>query len=406
MGNNPIVNNSDMNEAHRAQLLKIIHQKELQNEICSRAELAKMTGLTQASITKIVASLIESGIVLETGIIKGSGNRRAIGLKLNSEKNCVIGVKFSRYMYTVGMFDISGKFYEQTEVEFDITDDPKIVLKDIKKLIREYLDKNENVVAIGMAVPGPYLKNEGHIAVVSQMMSWHDVNFLKEFENEFDKPFFIEQDANAGAMAEWWFGNHKKPMNTLAYFLMGEGVGSGIVENEKLLFGKQGAASEVGHISIDYRGPRCECGNYGCLELYCSTRVMLARAKEALPSIFTDKKHKRLDDYDVIFEAARKGDGAILDIMKEMAQYIAYGCVTLINAYNPDIIVIGDVISKAGDILLPQIKRIVEERTIPELFSQVDIMMSELSVDPTLYGAAAIATDRVLGKPSEYLTAK
>ena len=133
---------------------------------------------------------------------------------------------------------------------------------------------------------------------------------------------------------------------------------------------------------------------------------MLARAKKALPSIFTDKKHKRLDDYDVIFEAARKGDGAILDIMKEMAQYIAYGCVTLINAYNPDIIVIGDVISKAGDILLPQIKRIVEERTIPELFSQVDIMMSELSVDPTLYGAAAIATDRVLGKPSEYLTAK
>ncbi|SEL40975.1 MULTISPECIES: ROK family transcriptional regulator [unclassified Butyrivibrio] len=406
MDNNPIVNNSDMNEAHRAQLLKIIHQKELQNEICSRAELAKMTGLTQASITKIVASLIESGIVLETGIIKGSGNRRAIGLKLNSEKNCVIGVKFSRYMYTVGLFDISGKFYKQTEVEFDITDDPKIVLKDMKKLIREYLDKNENVVAIGMAVPGPYLKNEGHIAVVSHMMSWHDVNFLKEFENEFDKPFFIEQDANAGAMAEWWFGNHKKPMNTLAYFLMGEGVGSGIVENEKLLFGKQGAASEVGHISIDYRGPRCECGNYGCLELYCSTRVMLARAKEALPSIFTDKKHNRIDDYDVIFEAARKGDGAILDIMKEMAQYIAYGCVTLINAYNPDIIVIGDVISKAGDILLPQIKRIVEERTIPELFSQVDIMMSELSVDPTLYGAAAIATDRVLGKPSEYLTAK
>ncbi|WP_022761840.1 ROK family transcriptional regulator [Butyrivibrio sp. AD3002] len=406
MDNNPIVNNSDMNEAHRAQLLKIIHQKELQNEICSRAELAKMTGLTQASITKIVASLIESGIVLETGIIKGSGNRRAIGLKLNSEKNCVIGVKFSRYMYTVGLFDISGKFYKQTEVEFDITDDPKIVLKDMKKLIREYLDKNENVVAIGMAVPGPYLKNEGHIAVVSHMMSWHDVNFLKEFENEFDKPFFIEQDANAGAMAEWWFGNHKKPMNTLAYFLMGEGVGSGIVENEKLLFGKQGAASEVGHISIDYRGPRCECGNYGCLELYCSTRVMLARAKEALPSIFTDKKHNRIDDYDVIFEAARKGDGVILDIMKEMAQYIAYGCVTLINAYNPDIIVIGDVISKAGDILLPHIKRIVEERTIPELFSQVDIMMSELSVDPTLYGAAAIATDRVLGKPSEYLTAK
>ena len=403
---NPIINNSDLNEAHRAQIVKIIHQKEIQNEICSRAELAKMTGLTQASITKIVAPLIDEGIVIESGIIKGNGNRRAIGLKLNTENNRVIGVKFSRHMYMVGMFDISGKFYEQTETEFDIEKDPAIVLKDMKEQIRNYLDKYKDVVAIGMAVPGPYLKNEGHIAIVSRMLAWHDVNFVREFENEFNKPFFIEQDANAGAMAEWWFGNHKKPMNTLAYFLMGEGVGSGIVENEKLLLGKQGAASEIGHISIDVNGPRCECGNYGCLELYSSTQALLGRAKKAAPSLFTDKKLKRADEYELIFKAARDGNEAITELMNEMAGYIAYGCVTLINAYNPDIIVIGDVISKASDILLPEIKRIVEERTIPELYSQVDIVMSRLSVDPTLYGAAAIATDKVLGKPSQYLTAK
>ncbi|WP_026527891.1 ROK family transcriptional regulator [Butyrivibrio sp. VCD2006] len=406
MVKNPIINNSDLNEAHRAQIVKIIHQKEKQNEICSRAELAKMTGLTQASITKIVAQLIDEGIVIESGIVKGNGNRRAIGLKLNSENNLVVGVKFQRHMYTIGMFDISGKFYEQTETEFDIEKDPAIVLKDMKKQIRYYLDKYEDVVAIGMAVPGPYLRNEGHIAIVSRMLAWHDVNFVREFENEFSKPVFIEQDANAGAMAEWWFGNHKKPMNTLAYFLMGEGVGSGIVVNEEILLGKLGAASEIGHISIDVNGPRCECGNYGCLELYSSTQALLNRAKKAVPSLFTDKKLKRADEYELIFKAARDGNEVVTELMNEMAGYIAYGCVTLINSYNPDIIVIGDVISKASDILLPEIKRIVEERTIPELYSQVDIVMSELSVDPTLYGAAAIATDKVLGKPSQYLTAK
>jgi predicted NBD/HSP70 family sugar kinase len=92
--------------------------------------------------------------------------------------------------------------------------------------------------------------------------------------------------------------------------------------------------------------------------------------------------------------------------MNEIAEYIAYGCVTLINAYNPDIIVIGDVISKAGDILLPEIKRVARERAIPELYEEVEIVMSNLSIDPTLYGAAAIATDRVLSSPSRYLEAK
>ncbi len=130
MYKNSIVNNSDLNEAHRAQILRIIHQKEIQSEICSRAELAKITGLTQASITKIVAPLIDGGIVVETGSIKGSGNRRAIGLILNSENYRVVGVKFSRHLYTVGMFDISGKFYEKKESEFDIGMDPAIVLKD------------------------------------------------------------------------------------------------------------------------------------------------------------------------------------------------------------------------------------------------------------------------------------
>ncbi len=401
MNINPIVNNSDMNEAHRSLIVKILHQK----ETCSRAELAKITGLTQASITKIVSTLINDGIVFESGIIKGNGNRRAIGLRLNSEKNLVIAVKFSRFVFTIGVFDISGRLYTQTETEFDIEDDPKAVLENIKRQVRAFLDEYENAVAIGLAVPGPYLKAEGHIAIVSRMSAWHEVNFVEEFKDAFNRPLFIEQDANAGAMAEWWFGNHGRPLSTLAYMLVGEGVGSGIVIEDKLLLGKQGAASEIGHISIDIHGSRCECGNYGCLELYSSAPVLLGKAKKEMPSLFSDNSRKRSDEYDLIFSEARNGNKTAVKLLDEIAENIGYGCVTLINSYNPDIIIIGDVLSKAGDMILPKIKETVKERAIPELYSQVKIELSKLSVDPTLYGAAAIATDRVLSKPSEYLTA-
>ena len=394
-------NNSDLTEMNRSAIVKILQQR----DVCSRAEIAKITGLTQASITKITAVLIEMGIVSEVGTIKGNGNRRSIGLRLNAEEKQVIGVKFSRHMFAVGVFDISGKFYTMRETEFELEQDTREVLTDMKDQIHETLKKYKNVVAIGLALPGPYIREEGRIAMVTSMPKWHDINFIDEFKDEFNKPLFIEQDANAGALAEWWFGNHGRPLNTLAYFLAGEGVGSGIVENDNLLLGMQGVASEVGHISIDVNGPRCECGNYGCLELYCCASAMLERAKQEMPDFMNKKYKNRAEACGDVFEEARRGNRKAGKVVDEIANYLAYGCVTLINAYNPDIIVIGDIISMGGDLLLPTIKETVQPRVIPEMYEKVKIEFSKLSVDPTLYGAAAIATDRLLRKPSEYLKA-
>ncbi len=392
-------NTSDLTEMNRSAIVRILQQR----EVCTRAEIAKMMGLTQASITKLVAYLMDMGIVSEVGIVKGNGNRRSIGLRLNAEKNLVIGVKFSRHVFAIGVFDISGKLYTQSETEFSLDENTGKVLTAMKDQIRKLLDEYENVVAIGLALPGPYLRKEGRIAMVTRMPSWHNINFIDEFKNEFDKPVFIEQDANAGALAEWWFGDHGRPLSSLTYFLVGEGVGSGVVDHDSLLLGYQGIASEVGHISIDFNGGTCECGNKGCLELYCSTMALLKKAEKELPELFKEKYENRSEAVARIVEAARKGNEKAIRVLQEIATYIGYGCVTLINAYDPEIIVIGDSVSQGDEFILPTIKKIVEERTIPEVSSKVRIEISRLKVDPTLYGAAAIATDRVLRKPSEYL---
>ena len=276
----------------------------------------------------------------------------------------------------------------------------------MKKQIHELLNKYENVVAIGFAVPGPYLRKVGRIAMVTRMQSWQNVNFIDEFQNEFDKPVFIEQDANAGALAEWWFGNHGRPINSLAYFLAGEGVGSGIVDHDRLLLGNVGIASEIGHISIDVNGAKCECGNRGCLELYTSTTAMLKEAEEILPELFKEEYKNRWEACDRVFAAAKEGNAKAIRLVDKIAEYLGYGCVTLINAYDPEIIVIGDIMAQAGDLLLPTIEKIVKERTLPDISNNVQIKISKLTVDPTLYGAAAIATDKVLRKPSEYLVSK
>lgn len=395
-------NNSDLTEMNRSAVVKILQQR----EVCSRADIAKQMGLTQASITKIVAALMEMGIVSEVDSIKGSGNRRSIGLKLNADRHQIIGVKFSRHMFSVGVFDISGKIYTHSEIEYSIEQDQKSVLSAMKKQIHHMLEKYKNVVAIGLALPGPFLQDEGRIAVVTQMPTWHNINFIEEFKYEFNKPFFFVHDANAGALAEWWFGDHARPLHTLAYFLVGEGVGSGIIERGNLLLGVQGAASEIGHISVDVKGPRCECGNYGCLELYCSSPAMVKKAQQRVPECLSKGHQQSMDACNAIFKAARSGNAKALEVVQEVAEYIGYGCVTLINSYNPDIIVIGDIVSQGGDLLLPTIQEVVKQRVISELNSRVQIKISSLKVDPTLYGAAAIATDKVLQMPSAFLAVK
>lgn len=394
-------NNSDLTEMNRSAIVKILQQQ----EVCSRADIARQTGLTQAAITKIVASMMEMGIVSEVGIITGSDNRRSIGLRLNADRHQIIGVKFARQMFAVGVFDISGKIYTHTETKYPFEEDPKTVLSAMKKQIHDMLKSYENVVSIGLAVPGPYLREEGRIAVVTQMSAWHTINFIEEFKEEFNKPVFIEHDANAGALAEWLFGGHAQPLHTLAYFLVGDGVGSGIIERGRLFLGVQGTACETGHISVDAHGPRCECGNFGCLEMYCSAPAILKKVQERVPECLPSGNPQSSDACNAVFEAARAGNQKALDVVRETAEYIGYGCVTLINAYNPDIIIIGDVVSQGGDLLLPIIQEVVKQRVIPELHTKVQIKISDLKVDPTLYGAAATATDKVLKLPSRFSAA-
>ena len=382
-------NNSDLTEMNRSAVVKILQQQ----EVCSRADIARQTGLTQAAITKIVASMMEMGIVSEVGIITGGDNRRSIGLRLNADKHQIIGVKFARQMFAVGVFDISGKIYIHTETKFPFEEDPQKVLSAMKEQIHDMLKKYENVVSIGLAVPGPYLRDEGRIAVVTQMSAWHTINFIEEFKEEFNKPVFIEHDANAGALAEWLFGGHTQPLHTLAYFLVGDGVGAGIIERGRLFLGVQGTACETGHISVDVHGPRCECGNYGCLEMYCSAPAILKKVQERVPECLPSENPQSSDACTAVFEAARAGNQKALDVVRETAEY------------NPDIIILGDVVSQGGDLLLPIVQEVVRQRVIPELHTKVRIKISALKVDPTLYGAAATATDKVLQLPSKFSAA-
>ena len=391
-------NNRDLTERNRSAIVKILQQQ----GVCSRAEIARQTNLTQAAITKLVAVLLDMQLVLEVGNIKGRGNRRSIGLMLNAQGYRVLGVKLTRHMFSLGVFDLAGNLCWQQELAYAQEQTPSVTLAALKSEIHKALVAFGNIIAIGMAVPGPYLREEGKIASMTKLPMWHNVNFLEALKDEFDIPIYIAHDAKAGAMASWWFGQHAHSMRTLAYLLVGDGIGAGIVERGQILFGAHGAAGEIGHISMDVNGPRCECGNHGCFECYCTVPILWEQAKKQLGTALVDTTLASSQGIVAVFQLARAGNQQAMHWVEQAARYIGYGCITLMNAYNPDVIVIGDCIAQGGDLLLPTILHVVQSRVIPELYTKVKIQISDLSVDPTLCGAAAIATDRVMQTPSAF----
>ena len=376
---------ASVSESNRSRIVKHLYH----NGISSRAQIAKALELTPAAITKITARLIEAGMIEETGDLEGSKNRRSIGLKLNTTHFRIIGIKFARSLVQIGVFDLCGNTINDSIVT-------------IHQRVEQLLDNDPSIVAIGMAVPGPYLRNVGRTAVVSSMQGWRRINFIDEFATAFRVPVFIEQDARAGALAHYLFDPSVHADDNLAYYLVGEGVGLGVIDNGRLINGFLGAATEIGHISIDVNGRPCDCGNVGCLERYCSTPAIhdtLIADGTVVPGA-ADMTHTEAAR--ALFAKAGDGDEAAIAIVREVARYVGYGCVTIFNGYNPEHIIIGDIVSEAGPILLDEVRATVAERAIPEINASTSISLSTLSADAAVSGAAAVAVTQFLEHPSVF----
>jgi predicted NBD/HSP70 family sugar kinase len=166
------------------------------------------------------------------------------------------------------------------------------------------------------------------------------------------------------------------------------------------LTGDQGVAGEIGHISVDIHGKRCGCGNYGCLEMYCSSISFVKNAQQALKnnrSSILNKYHPLKAS--IIFEAAAQNDELALELVKQAGQYIGYGVVNLINSYDPSTVVISNDMAQGGQRILDEVKAVVKERVLDTIAQKVNIELSSFKNDPILYGAAAVAIDYCLKHP-------
>ncbi len=385
-------NLEDIQLMNRALVISLLRKK----KAISRADLAKATGLKQATITNIIKDLLGYGLVIETGNIEGKKGRRSIGLTLNIDKYRVVSVRLARKNFTVGLFDIAGNQYELITESIEILSGPRYVLNRMCQCIIDIMKIGEvsNVLGIGVAIPGPFFRSDGKIGVITEFPGWEDISIKEELASKFGLPTFVEHDANVGALAEWWLGSSFMDSGTMVYIAAGQGIGAGIINDGKLFTGAMGIAGEIGHMSIFLDGPKCECGNRGCLEHYCSTIALTKGIQREL-----DKYPQSVLSQDCtlsqIFEVLESGDELAKKVFEKTARYLGMGLVNIIYAYNPHVIIIGDELAQVGQHIVDIIRDTIKDRILPNIYENLTIRLSSFETDPVLIGASSLVFDNI-----------
>ncbi len=309
-------------------------------------------------------------------------------------KNYVVGVDLGGTKISCALSDLEGRVVAQTTIPTlaHEGDNPVLgrIIKTIEMVLEEGSVATNEVAAIGIGSPGPLDAKKG-IIVTTPNLPFKNFQLVQPIEEKFSIPTYLDNDANVAAIAEFMFGAGKGTEN-MVYITVSTGVGGGAILNGKIYRGSTTNALEVGHTTVFPGGPRCGCGNLGCLEATSSGTAIGKRANEAVSS----KVETSLRDYETVtsyevFKEAEKGDAVSKKILDEAFNYLGIGVANIIASFDPDKVIIGGGVSKGGDVLFNKVQEVVNERCFKSMAEYCKIVPAGLGTDAGVLGAVALA---------------
>lgn len=386
-------NVSSIKQSNRALLLNTIKE----SGGASRTELSKLTGLSKGGITPIINELLEMRLIKETDIINTDSGRKPIQLEINPHGCHSIAIDWTRNSYAVALVDFRGDIVDIIKNDYSGSQSQDAVLRGIENSIANIMGKHskKKIVGIGAVVPGPLDYKKGVILSPPNFHGWSNISIGSILEKKFNLPVFLDNNANAHALAEKNFGPGKQYNNFIS-IVVDEGIGAGIIINDAIYKGNIGLGSEVGHITIDMNGPECKCGNIGCLEVYATIPRLLEWVNNQLKSV-SDYAASDYEDmnWDQFILKLKSNDALCLIAMQREAQYVGNALVTLTNLFEPQAIIIGSQLAMADKYITKPLKEFVYNKTIAREFYIPEIYTSNLSY-ASLKGGATIVMDHFI----------
>lgn len=363
----------------------------------TKREIQDNTGISWGAVSNIITDLHAKKIIEESKCQETGIGRTPSKYDISSSNNLFIGVDVNIEGLAAVLIDLKCRVLKSIRTNV-VRNDPENILNQIKTLVRTLISENKlsskKIIGIGVAMQGAVDAENGISIFSPHFENWKNVPLKDILEKEFGIDTYIEHDPNCMALSERWFGMAKGIKNLL-FIRLSMGIGMSIIINGEIYRGADGSAGEFGHIIMNPSGPRCYCGNYGCLEVYSSGQSILNRTEEGIKlgrTNISEGNNGELDFKSAV-NAARQGDGYILSLFGEAATYLGVGISNLINIFNPDAIVLGGELSSYHDLFFEKVKEIVKQKAWKG--SRTNLVTSKLGSDSAAIGAATLFIQKI-----------
>jgi predicted NBD/HSP70 family sugar kinase len=372
----------DVRDTNEMSVLHLIRDR----QPVSRADLVRETGLRPGTVSVVVTRLLRTGFIYEAEEAPSKGGRRAVYLQVNSEKAYAVGLDIGARESVYLVSDFNGRVLGQRRVRTSRDAEPFLqqLGKDIAALLQANYGK-ANFLAAGVSVPGLLDRHEGTL-VFSPNLGWRNVPIRKLLEAELGLPVRIENDANAAALGELWYGPMEvSSAHSLLFVLVVEGIGTGFILNGELHIGSSVGAGGFGHISLDPRGPACSCGNAGCWEALASDDATLGRFHKKHPELASSVRSV----HDIV-GLAINGHADARRQLVITAQLLGRGIRGLAHGLTPEIVVVGGQIAEAWSLIEPAIRTELRSGYLIEGLSLPQLRRASVE-NPSMFGSIPLA---------------
>ena len=311
-----------------------------------------------------------------------------------------IGIDLGGTNIAVGLVNEEGRIIAKTETPTLASRPYQELIKDMaacaKKVMEEAKITEDELHSIGVGIPG--VADKDGMVIFCTNLGWRNVPLRAELQQYINKPVYMDNDATVAGWAEYQAGV-SRGTDSSVFMTLGTGLGGGIVMNGKIWAGAHGAGSELGHLVIEVDGVPCTCGKCGCAERYCSATAIIRMAREACADAPNCLIMRAVEgDMDkinakVVFDAAKEGDSVAMQVFNRFVKYLAIAINNVISFIDPDMIILGGGVSRAGDFLLDAVKAALPEYLFYPTLKQPELRIASLGNDAGIIGAALLGKE-------------
>lgn len=313
-------------------------------------------------------------------------------------KKYVIGIDLGGTKISVASSDLAGNIIYKKTVPTNASEGENKILDRIISLVDDTLKKsnltNEDILCIGIGSPGPLDTKKGTI-ITTPNLPFKNFDLVKPIKDRFNIHTVLDNDGNVAAIGEHEFGAGKGTRN-MVFITVSTGIGGGAVLNGQIYRGNTSNALEIGHVTLEKDGVKCNCGNCGCVESLASGTAIARSATKAVEDAKSRGDKTSLYKYDNItskevFDEAKNGDKLALDVINKALNYLGIFIANIMNVFDPEVIIIGGGVSKAGSMVFDKIREIASKRSFTTIYENTKIVPAKLGGDAGIIGAVALA---------------